>query len=53
LLADDLADRVVVTPHLGAQTREAVDTMGALAVADVLAVLAGREPAHPVTLPLP
>jgi D-3-phosphoglycerate dehydrogenase / 2-oxoglutarate reductase len=49
LLADDLADRVVVTPHLGAQTREAVDTMGSLAVDDVLAVLAGRPPAHPVT----
>jgi D-3-phosphoglycerate dehydrogenase / 2-oxoglutarate reductase len=51
LLADDLADRVVVTPHLGAQTREAVDTMGSLAVHDVLAVLAGRPPAHPVTAP--
>lgn len=48
LLADDLADRVVVTPHLGAQTREAVDTMGALAVDGVLAVLSGRPPAHPV-----
>jgi D-3-phosphoglycerate dehydrogenase / 2-oxoglutarate reductase len=48
LLADDLADRVLVTPHLGAQTREAVDTMGTLAVDDVLAVLAGRPPAHPV-----
>ncbi len=48
LLADDLADRVLVTPHLGAQTREAVDTMGTLAVDDVLAVLAGRSPAHPV-----
>jgi D-3-phosphoglycerate dehydrogenase / 2-oxoglutarate reductase len=52
LLADDLADRVVVTPHLGAQTREAVDAMGSLAVDDVLAVLAGRPPAHPVT-PIP
>jgi D-3-phosphoglycerate dehydrogenase len=51
LLADDLADRVVVTPHLGAQTSEAVDTMGSLAVDDVLAVLAGRPPAHPVTPP--
>ena len=49
LLADDLADRVVVTPHLGAQTREAVDTMGSLAVDDVLAVLAGRPPAHLVS----
>jgi D-3-phosphoglycerate dehydrogenase len=49
LLADDLADRVVVTPHLGAQTQEAVDAMGGLAVDGVLAVLAGRPPAHPVT----
>jgi len=52
LLADDLADRVLVTPHLGAQTREAVDTMGALAVDGVLAVLSGRPPAHPV-VPVP
>jgi D-3-phosphoglycerate dehydrogenase len=51
LLTDDLADRVVVTPHLGAQTREAVDTMGAVAVDDVLAVLAGRLPTHPVIPP--
>ena len=48
LLAPDLADRVVITPHLGAQTVEAVDRMGSMAVADVLAVLAGREPAHHV-----
>jgi len=52
LLADDLADRVVITPHLGAQTREAVDAMGGLAVDDVLAVLAGLPPAHPV-VPVP
>lgn len=51
LLADELADRVIVTPHLGAQTREAVDAMGVLAVDDVLAVLAGRLPAHPVSHP--
>lgn len=50
LLAADLADRVVVTPHLGAQTVEAVDRMGSLAVADVLAVLAGSAPTHPVPL---
>lgn len=31
LLADDLADRVVVTAHLGAQTREGVDGMGRMA----------------------
>ncbi|GLW07079.1 hypothetical protein Misp01_22090 [Microtetraspora sp. NBRC 13810] len=48
LLDPALADRVVITPHVGAQTVEAVDRMGSLAVADVLAVLAGREPAHPV-----
>ena len=48
LRAEDLADRVLITPHLGAQTREAVDTMGTLAVDDVLAVLSGRLPAHPV-----
>lgn len=48
LWADDLCDRVVLTPHLGAQTTEAVDRMGAMAVDDVLAVLAGRPPRHPV-----
>lgn len=50
LLADDLVDRVVVTPHFGAQTVEAIDRMGALAVDDVIAVLDGRPPAHPVTI---
>lgn len=48
LLVEELADRVVITPHLGAQTIEAVDRMGAAAVADVLAVLDGHPPAHPV-----
>lgn len=48
LLAQDLADRVVITPHTGAQTIEAVDRMGAAAVADVLAVLHGQPPRHPV-----
>ncbi len=49
LLAADLADRVTVTPHLGAQTTQAVDNMGSLSLADVLAVLSGGAPAHPVT----
>ncbi|CAH0155268.1 NAD(P)-dependent oxidoreductase [Microbacterium sp. Bi121] len=49
LLADDLAERVIVTPHLGAQTTQAVDNMGSMSLDDVLAVLAGRAPAHPVT----
>lgn len=48
LLAPDLADRVVLTPHVGSQTDEAVDLMGTMAVEDVLAVLGGREPRHAV-----
>jgi D-3-phosphoglycerate dehydrogenase / 2-oxoglutarate reductase len=48
LLADDLADLVVVTPHTGAQTVEAVDRMGSTAVANLLAVLSGHPPAHAV-----
>lgn len=48
LLADELAEHVTITPHLGAQTIEAVDAMGSLAVDNVIAVLAGRPPLHPV-----
>lgn len=48
LLAADLADRVVVTPHLGAQTTQAVDNMGSVALENALAVLEGRTPPHPV-----
>lgn len=44
LLADDLADRVTITPHFGAQTVEAVDGMGSIAVDNALAVLDGRVP---------
>ncbi|MGM1018834.1 MAG: NAD(P)-dependent oxidoreductase [Actinomycetota bacterium] len=49
LLDPDLADRVIVTPHLGAQTTQAVDNMGSMSLDDVLAVLAGHAPAFPVT----
>lgn len=49
LLAPDLAARVVVTPHLGAQTVEAVDNMGSIAVTNLLAVLAGETPPHPIS----
>lgn len=49
LLSDDLADRVIVTPHLGAQTTQAVDKMGSYSLDDVLAILAGGVPAYPVT----
>lgn len=48
VLDPELADRVVLTPHLGAQTTEALDLMGSMAVDSVLDVLAGREPEHPV-----
>jgi D-3-phosphoglycerate dehydrogenase len=51
LLADDLQDRVIVTPHSAAQTVEAVDNMGAGATEAVLDVLAGRAPRHVVPVP--
>lgn len=53
LLAADLAGRVVLTPHSGAQTVEAVDGMGVGAVENVLAVLEGRSPPDPVGPPVP
>lgn len=49
LLDPALADRVIVTPHLGAQTTQAVDNMGSLSLDDVIAVLKGAEPTYPVT----
>lgn len=51
LLDPKLRDRVTITPHLGAQTVQAIDSMGAMVVADVLAVLGGRPPANPVRPP--
>lgn len=42
LLADDLADKTLFTPHLGAQTNQAIDLMGSMAVENVLATLAGK-----------
>jgi len=41
-------DDVLVTPHIGAHTAEAARAMGRLALRDLLAVLAGRPPHHPV-----
>jgi D-3-phosphoglycerate dehydrogenase / 2-oxoglutarate reductase len=49
LLADDLAGRVVLTPHSAAQTVEAVDNMGTGATDAVLALLSGSTPEHLVT----
>jgi len=53
LLAEDLVDRTVFTPHAAAQTVQAVDQMGRGAVDAVLATLRGDEPAHLVSVPAP
>lgn len=41
-------DRVLVTPHMGAHTREATNAMGRMATHDLLAVLSGAPPRFPV-----
>lgn len=48
LLDAALTSRVVLTPHTAAQTIQAIDAMGSMATHDVLAVLAGQPPTHPV-----
>lgn len=40
--------RVVLTPHAGAQTREAVCNMAMMAAREVVRVLSGQAPLHPV-----
>jgi D-3-phosphoglycerate dehydrogenase len=44
-------DDVVLTPHTGADTDEARAAMGRAALDDLLAVLDGRAPLHPVVTP--
>ncbi|WP_420645060.1 phosphoglycerate dehydrogenase [Candidatus Leptofilum sp.] len=39
---------VIPTPHMGAHSDGATNGMGSMALADCLAVLAGKEPAYPV-----
>jgi D-3-phosphoglycerate dehydrogenase len=41
-MAEDISSKVTITAHLGAQTVEAVDLMGSMATANVLAILAGK-----------
>ena len=48
LLDSDLQPSVIVTPHLGAETLEAIDRMGLTAANDVIAVLAGHSPTHQI-----
>jgi D-3-phosphoglycerate dehydrogenase / 2-oxoglutarate reductase len=51
LLADDLLDHTLFTPHAAAQTVEAVDLMGRGSVDAVLAHLRGEQPPNLVPLP--
>ncbi|WP_449283412.1 NAD(P)-dependent oxidoreductase [Leucobacter sp.] len=46
LLDPGLQSRVVITPHLGAQTTHAIDQMTEMSVDNALAVLRGSEPPH-------
>lgn len=48
LLAEDIAGRVTLTPHLGAQTAQAIDRMSVGATENALLVLDGRPPLNPV-----
>ncbi|MDR1471036.1 MAG: phosphoglycerate dehydrogenase [Synergistaceae bacterium] len=51
LLADDISDLVVVTPHLGATTVEAQTEVARIAVTNALAALRGDQYDHAVNLP--
>jgi D-3-phosphoglycerate dehydrogenase len=48
LMAQDIAPKVTVTAHLGAQTVAAIDLMGSMSTENVLAVLSGNSPINPV-----
>jgi phosphoglycerate dehydrogenase-like enzyme len=43
-------ENVVVTPHMASHTQEATRRMATTVVSDVIAVLEGRQPRHPVTI---
>ena len=51
LLSDDIADRVVLAPHLGATTVEAQTEVARIAVTNALAALRGEQYDHAVNLP--
>lgn len=51
LLAEELADRVVLTPHLGANTEEAQSAVARIAAENLLAALRGAPYEHAVNLP--
>ena len=45
------APNAIVTPHVAAQTTQAIDRMGVMAAEEVVRVLAGDAPRHPVAVP--
>jgi len=51
LFADDLRDRVVLTPHIGANTREAQSAVSEIAASNLLAALKDEPYEHAVNLP--
>lgn len=51
LFAEDLRERVVLTPHIGANTREAQSAVSEIAASNLLAALKGEPYEHAVNLP--
>jgi D-3-phosphoglycerate dehydrogenase len=45
------APNAIVTPHIAAQTTQAIDRMGMMAADEVVRVLTGEAPRHPVSVP--
>jgi D-3-phosphoglycerate dehydrogenase / 2-oxoglutarate reductase len=45
------APNAIITPHVAAQTTQAIDRMGMMAAEEVVRVLVGEAPRHPVTVP--
>lgn len=51
LLDPEIADKIVLTPHIGANTFEAQSEVAIIAVSNTLAALRGEEYGHAVNLP--
>lgn len=51
LLDPEIADKIVLTPHIGANTVEAQSEVAIIAVSNTLAALRGEEYGHAVNLP--
>lgn len=51
LMAGDLKDKIVLTPHLGANTREAQSAVSRIAVENLIAALKNKPYEHAVNLP--